>query len=129
MNNSDNHCLMRNDSNSDNWLQIELRGTKSNRDAVGAVVYLESAGWERMQQVKSGSGYQSSSQKALFGLGQRDSIERYASYGLLVLSRKLGNKSQPKSVCLRRRSIVCNGYTVFMLFREHLPSYLLPVGF
>ena len=58
---------MRNDGgNSDNWLQIRLQGTTSNRDAVGAVVYLESAGWIRMQQVKSGSGYQSSSQRALF---------------------------------------------------------------
>ena len=69
---------MRNDGgNSGNWLQIELQGTTSNRDAVGAVVYLESNGWIRMQQVKSGSGYQSSSQRALFfGLGQRDSIEK-----------------------------------------------------
>ena len=79
MNNSEQRAvLMRNDGgNSGNWLQVELQGTKSNRDAVGAVVYLESNGWVRMQQVKSGSGYQSSSQKALFfGLGQRDSIER-----------------------------------------------------
>ena len=79
MNNSEQPAvLMRNDGgNSSNWLQIELQGTVSNRDAAGAVVYVESEGWTRMQQVKLGSGYQSSSQKTLFfGLGQRDSVDR-----------------------------------------------------
>ena len=79
MNNSEQPAvLMRNDGgNSSNWLQIELQGTVSNRDAAGAVVYVESDGWTRMQQVKLGSGYQSSSQKTLFfGLGQRDAVDR-----------------------------------------------------
>ena len=106
MNNSEQPAvLMRNDGgNSSNWLQIELQGTVSNRDAAGAVVYVESDGWTRMQQVKLGSGYQSSSQKNLFfgigaeGLGRQDSrrVALWNSAG------REGDKSQPKDIACRK---------------------------
>ncbi len=71
-------ALLRNEGgNAGNWLQVDLRGTLSNRDGIGAIVRLEAGGMQRMQQVKAGSGYQSSSQKALFfGLGRIERVER-----------------------------------------------------
>jgi enediyne biosynthesis protein E4 len=53
------------------WLRLDLEGTLSNRDAVGARVYLErSDGIIQNQLVKAGNSYQSSGSKSLFfGLG------------------------------------------------------------
>ncbi len=64
-------ALLRNDGgNANHWLQVELRGRQSNRDGVGAKVYVQAGDRRLFQQVKAGSGYQSTSQQALhFGLG------------------------------------------------------------
>jgi len=64
-------ALLRNDGgNAGHWLQVDLVGRRSNRDGVGAKVYVQAGGWRLFQQVKAGSGYQSTSQRALhFGLG------------------------------------------------------------
>jgi hypothetical protein len=65
-------CLLRNDGgNRNHWLTLRLVGTRSNRDAIGAVVRLESASGRQMQTVHSGSSYCSQSDLALtFGLAQ-----------------------------------------------------------
>ncbi len=65
-------CLLRNDGgNRNHWLSLRLVGTRSNRDAIGAVVRLESASGRQTQTVHSGSSYCSQSDLALtFGLGQ-----------------------------------------------------------
>jgi hypothetical protein len=64
--------LLRNDGgNRNHWLTLRLVGTRSNRDAIGAVVRLESASGRQTQTVHSGSSYCSQSDLALtFGLGQ-----------------------------------------------------------
>jgi enediyne biosynthesis protein E4 len=64
--------LYRNDGgNRNHWLQVRLEGTRSNRDGIGAVVRLTSAGGTQMQTVHSGSSYCSASDLALtFGLGR-----------------------------------------------------------
>lgn len=64
--------LYRNDSgNKNNWLQVKLEGTKSNRSAIGAVVRIESASGQQWRMVHSGSSYCSQSDLALtFGVGQ-----------------------------------------------------------
>jgi hypothetical protein len=66
--------LLRNDGgNRNHWLTLRLVGTRSNRDAIGAVVHLTSASGRQTQMVHSGSSYCSQSDMALtFGLG-RDS--------------------------------------------------------
>ncbi len=63
--------LLRNDGgNRNHWLTMRLVGTRSNRDALGAVVRLESASGKQWQTVHSGSSYCSQSDLALtFGLG------------------------------------------------------------
>ena len=64
--------LFRNDSSASNaWIQVRLRGTKSNRGGLGAVVRVESASGKQTQLARSGSSYCSASDLALhFGLGK-----------------------------------------------------------
>src|SRR6202140_5542303 len=64
--------LFRNDGgNRNHWLSVRLTGTKSNRDGIGAVVRVQSAGGKQWNIVRSGSSYCSQSDLALtFGLGK-----------------------------------------------------------
>jgi tetratricopeptide (TPR) repeat protein len=58
------------------FLALQLRGVESNRDAVGAIVWVTAAGRTRMQQITAGDGYYASNQKQLiFGLGQGATID------------------------------------------------------
>ena len=63
--------LYRNDGgNANHWLSVKLEGTRCNRNGIGAVVRVTSAGGTQSQTVHSGSSYCSSSDLALtFGLG------------------------------------------------------------
>ena len=63
--------LFRNDGgNKNNWLNVRLTGTRSNRSAIGAVVRIESASGKQWNMVRSGSSYCSQSDLALtFGVG------------------------------------------------------------
>ncbi len=71
--------LYRNDGgNRNHWLQVQLEGTKSNRDGIGAVVRVTSAGGTQSQTVHSGSSYCSASDLALtFGLGSDTQAQRH----------------------------------------------------
>jgi hypothetical protein len=59
------------------YVAFRLRGTKSNRDAIGAVVRLTVGGRVLIRQVHCAGGYLSQSSKTLhFGLGDDERIER-----------------------------------------------------
>lgn len=64
--------LLNNTDNGNNRIRLDLEGAISNRDAVGARVYLKREdGLVQNQILKAGNSYQSSSSKSLFfGLGQ-----------------------------------------------------------
>lgn len=63
--------LLRNQGGGPNhWIALKLVGTRSNRDAVGARVFVEAGGRRQMREVATGSGYLSSSSLVQhFGLG------------------------------------------------------------
>ena len=65
--------------NRNGFLRVELKGARSNRSAIGAVVRVKSASGTQWQMVKSGSSYCSQSELALtFGLGaaaRADTVE------------------------------------------------------
>jgi hypothetical protein len=65
--------LYRNDlANGHRSLRLHLRGTKSNRDAIGTVVRVRTPDLAQMRTVKSGSSYLSQSELPVtFGLGRR----------------------------------------------------------
>ncbi|HZZ16712.1 MAG TPA: CRTAC1 family protein [Candidatus Sulfotelmatobacter sp.] len=70
--------LYRNDQLAGNRsIRFRLVGTKSNRDAIGAVVRIVSGGLAQLRMVKSGSSYLSQSELPLtFGLEKRDRVEQ-----------------------------------------------------
>ena len=58
------------------WVAFRTIGTKSNRDGIGARVTLSAGGRARVDEVRSGSSYSSSSDMRVhFGLGQTDKID------------------------------------------------------
>ena len=72
------HLLFRNDvGNRRNWVRVELEGTRSNRDGIGAIVTL-SQGDKRLARVAAaGTGYLSShDHRLLFGLDRAERAER-----------------------------------------------------
>lgn len=63
--------------NKHNWIQIELRGTRFNRDGVGAKVTVQSGKLIQMSEVHSGRAYQSHYGSRLhFGIGQNTRVDR-----------------------------------------------------
>jgi len=70
--------ILRNDSPSKgHWLQIRLRGVKTNRDGIGAHVKVAAGDLTLIDEVHSGRGYQSHYGMRLhFGLGSRERIDR-----------------------------------------------------
>jgi enediyne biosynthesis protein E4 len=70
--------LYRNDQQTGNHsIRFRLTGTKSNRDAIGAMVRIEHEGSTQERLVKGGSSYLSQSERPVtFGLGKRDKINR-----------------------------------------------------
>jgi len=59
------------------WLAVELRGTESNRDAVGALVRVTTADGQQMRHVSTGSAYASQqSARLYFGLADAEQVER-----------------------------------------------------
>jgi enediyne biosynthesis protein E4 len=86
--------LFRNDQTAGNRsLRFHLVGTKSNRDAIGAVVQVFSGGLSQSRMVKSGSSYLSQSELPVtFGVGKRDTVDR------VVISWPSGRTDEFKNV-------------------------------
>ena len=76
-NRGDFPSLLRNDGgNANHWLTLQLIGTKSNRDGIGASLKLKSEGSVQVEQAKGGMSYMSASDPRIhFGLGKRAKIE------------------------------------------------------
>ena len=91
-------------------LRLRLTGTKSNRDAIGAVVRVTTPEGTQSRMVKTGSSYLSQSELTLtFGLGPRDAATRVCSNGPAASPRSSGtyaraNGSVSKEVCRNRRA-------------------------
>ena len=70
--------ILRNESPSKgHWLQVRLRGVKTNRDGIGARVKIVSGDLTLIDEVHSGRGYQSHYGTRLhFGLGNREKVDR-----------------------------------------------------
>jgi hypothetical protein len=75
--NGDRHALLRNQvGEGRHWLEVELGGTKSNRDGVGARVTLRAGGRTLTREVTAGDGYASQSMLRLhFGLGRAGRVD------------------------------------------------------
>jgi enediyne biosynthesis protein E4 len=76
-NSNDYPQILRNDGgNANNWLEVMLVGTKSNRDGRGAALKLTTEGFTEYRQAEGGMSYMSAHDPRIaFGLGHRKSIE------------------------------------------------------
>lgn len=74
---NDRCILLRNNKgNQLNWIELNLKGTASNHDAIGARVRLTSGGRLQIAQKRSTTGYLSQGDPRLhFGIGKNDNIE------------------------------------------------------
>lgn len=70
-------ALYRNNiGNNNNWLEMKLVGTKSNKDGIGARVKVVADSFAQIREVNGGNGYASQSSFRLhFGLGKREKID------------------------------------------------------
>jgi hypothetical protein len=78
LNSNDKSTILRNESVTGNhWIQVRLRGVKTNRDGVGARVYVVAGDLKQMDEVHSGRGYQSHWGTRLhFGLAKNKRVAR-----------------------------------------------------
>jgi enediyne biosynthesis protein E4 len=69
--------LLRNDGTHGNWIGFVLRGTKSNRQGIGARVTIETEAGRQVREVKAGESYLSSSDPRVhFGLGAATFVKK-----------------------------------------------------
>jgi enediyne biosynthesis protein E4 len=77
--NLNDHCrfLRNNKGNQNNWLALDLEGTSSNRDGVGARIKISSGGRQQIAQKKTTTGYLSQNDPRIhFGLGKNETVEK-----------------------------------------------------
>jgi ASPIC/UnbV protein/VCBS repeat protein len=75
---TDRHALLKNCINvARNWLQVELVGTRSNRDAIGARITIFAGGTQQSREIVLGDSYGSqSSLRQHFGLNHHETVDR-----------------------------------------------------
>jgi hypothetical protein len=74
---NDHPYFFKNEFPSKNFIELHLRGTSSNRDAIGAVVRLHRGGTIMTRQVQGACGYLSQSSNTIhFGLGDSTDYDR-----------------------------------------------------
>lgn len=103
--------ILRNDlSLKHNWIQIELRGTFSNREAVGANVRLTAGKLALLDEVHSGRGYQGHYGSRLhFGLGSSEVVDR------IVIQWPGGGSRVLTNIAVNQRLMVSENGTVFSM--------------
>ena len=77
--NLNEHCkfLRNNKGNQNNWLTLNMKGTSSNRDGIGARVKITSGGRIQTAERKSTVGYLSQNDPRIhFGLAKNETVER-----------------------------------------------------
>jgi hypothetical protein len=104
------HQLFRNNGNENHWLEIDLQGTKSNRDGIGTKVELEAGG---VKQVRfQGGGMHSFSQnhqRIHFGLGQNTLVDRITIWWPSGIVQELNNISADQIMKIVEDAPVSNG--------------------
>ena len=86
---------------SGHWLAVKLKGTRSNRDGIGARVEIETAGRHQSAERVAASGYLSQNDDRLhFGLGEATSIDQ------LVVHWPSGQKQSLKDLSVDQVLIV-----------------------
>ena len=73
--NAPTYRLFQNAGNNNNWLSVDLQGTVSNRDGIGATVYITAGGVTQMRQQTQGQHHRAQDHKRIhFGVGTQAAI-------------------------------------------------------
>lgn len=73
--------FLRNMGGTNHWLKVQLEGIVSNRSAIGARVEAFSGDWQRVDEVRAGSGFNSQNSLTLaLGLGPRNKVDSLLVY-------------------------------------------------
>lgn len=92
-NNNDQATLFKNQSKAGHWIAVELTGKPPNTDAVGALLWAETAGRRQMREVNIGNGFAGSSMiRQHFGLGNARKV------GKLIVQWPDGTRHQYQEV-------------------------------
>jgi enediyne biosynthesis protein E4 len=68
--------LYKNEAATQPWIEIELKGTVSNRDAIGARLTLTAGGKRQIREIDGGNGFSAQSSRVVhFGLGDSEQID------------------------------------------------------
>jgi len=93
--------LLRNSGTTGSWIGVVLRGTKSNREGIGARLELETDAGTQVREVRASGSYLSTSDpRVLFGLGPAVSARR------LTIRWPSGRVQMVESLPLRRYTVV-----------------------
>ncbi len=78
MNEDEHPSLLRNDGpNTNHWLIVKLKGSRSNRTAIGARLILQTSHGRQIREIQSGSSYISQSDlRQHFGLGSESKVQK-----------------------------------------------------
>ena len=68
--------VFHNQGNGNHWLRVELVGTRSNRNGIGARLFATSGALRQMREVLGGMGNDQDEMGAHFGLGERTLVDR-----------------------------------------------------
>lgn len=90
------NAIFTNNGNTNNWIEINLTGSKTNKSAIGAVVFVKANGIWQMREVNAQSGFGGqSSLTQHFGLGSAttiDSIKIKWPSGVIQVSKNIASK-------------------------------------
>jgi Ca2+-binding RTX toxin-like protein len=91
------HQLYHNQGNGNHWLQIDLEGVKSNRDGIGAKVYVTAGGKTQLREQSGGMhGYGQDSQRLHFGLGKNSKVDNITIEWPSGVVQKINNVTADK---------------------------------
>ena len=70
------HQLFQNSGNSNHWLELDFEGSKSNRDGIGAQIFLAAGGIRQVRIQDGGMHYMAQHhQRIHFGLGKHEIVD------------------------------------------------------
>ena len=107
VNKNDTPTLLQNDGgNRSSWLAVRLQGVESNRDGIGAKVYVKAGGMRRFLEVQGSESYLSGNDLRVHaGLGSEESAE-------IEILWPSGRQDIFKSVAARRFYLAVEGQAV-----------------
>lgn len=95
------NLLINHSEGTGNWFALRLRGTRCNRDAIGAVVEVQAGGRRLLRQVTTTEGYMAGRALGLhFGLGAAELID------LLRIRWPDGSVSERRDLAVNRRELI-----------------------